>query len=538
MSRLLYCFGLASLAVCTLNAQFNDADHVSACVHYGDCGVTGRIAQGSIFYAHGWGYPALARTVSGFPLSANLAGVSVQVKVGDTAIDALILSIEPNPFANGDFRVRAVLPSRTPLGEASVQVKYKGEPTGGRAGLNLKMRVVARELGLYSADTGFTAAQNVSSSGSVRLNAYAEPATPGQLVVLWGTGLGAATGDEAAGPLPGDLGIEKLQVLVADKAARVVYAGRSGCCAGVDQIIFEVPAGIEGCAVPVVVRFSDDGSESAYQTLAIAEQAGACPMGLPPDLTQKFLSGLLTVGYVGGGPGFLSGRFRAGAYLGPSRGLPMGTCLGTFGLAGSQYGLMPQGDRTLDAGGKIALRTPQGVVTLNRSGNGNSPAAGFYYDATNAPDRLLSGEYSLDNGDGGRDVGSFHTMFSMPGLSFAPNNADTLTSVTASRDVTITWNAGSPDGIVHIDGAYASAPGASLDDIVETGFSCVERADKATFTVPGAVLWRAKGSPVPVPNTVLQLFVSNTFSSRFDGPGLDVGEFDWTVGFSKVLKIE
>ena len=536
MSRLLCCFGLATLAVCTLKAQFNDTAHVSACVHFGDCEVTGRIAQGSIFYAPGSAVPALARTVSGFPLSANLAGVSVQVKVGDTAIDALILSIEPNPFASGGFRVRAVLPSRTPLGEASVQVKYKGEPTGGRAGL--KMRVVAREFGLYSADNGFAAAQNVSSSGSVRMNAYAEPATPGQLVVLWGTGLGAATGDEAAGPLPGDLGIEKLQVLVADKAARVVYAGRSGCCAGVDQIIFEVPAGIEGCAVPVVVRFSDDGSESTYETLAIAEQAGACPMGLPPDLTQKFLSGLLTVGYVAGGPGYLSGRFRAGAYLGPSYGQPMGTCFGTFGLAGSEYGLISQGDRTLDAGGKIGLRTPQGVVTLNRSGNENSPAAGFYYSATNAPDRLLSGEYSLDNGDGGRDVGSFHAMFSMPELAFASTNLDSLAAVTASRDLTITWNAGSPDGIVHIDGAYASAPGLSLDDIVETGFSCVERADKGRLTVPGAVLWRAKGSPVPDPNTVLQLFVSNTFSSRFDGPGLDVGEFDWTVGFSKVLKIE
>jgi len=99
------------------------------------------------------------------------------------------------------------------------------------------MLVVAHDLGLYKSGDGAYTAQNVSSSGPVRLNNFANAATPGQLVVLWGTGLGPVSADEAAGPAPGDLEIQGLQVLVANKSARVVYAGRSGCCAGVDQII-------------------------------------------------------------------------------------------------------------------------------------------------------------------------------------------------------------------------------------------------------------------------------------------------------------
>ena len=92
MTRFIW-FGIAA---CTLSAQYNDADHVSACVHYGDCDVSARIAQGSVFDAFGSTRgPAPARVVSAFPLSTNLAGVSVQIRVGDRAADAWIVSIEP-----------------------------------------------------------------------------------------------------------------------------------------------------------------------------------------------------------------------------------------------------------------------------------------------------------------------------------------------------------------------------------------------------------------------------------------------------------
>lgn len=73
-----------------LQAQYNDAGHVSACVHYGICDMS-RIAQGSIFdtYAQVQGTPP-GPAVSAFPLRTSLGGVSVPVTVGDRTVDALI----------------------------------------------------------------------------------------------------------------------------------------------------------------------------------------------------------------------------------------------------------------------------------------------------------------------------------------------------------------------------------------------------------------------------------------------------------------
>src|SRR5262249_16259784 len=98
----------------------------------------------------------------------------------------------------------------------------------------------------------------------------------------WGTGLGAVDGDEASRPLPSAITVPGLEVLVGGVAAKVVYAGRSGCCAGVDQIIIEAPPGVEGCNVAVKVRYPDGGEVDAPKTdygpvsLVLAGAASDC----------------------------------------------------------------------------------------------------------------------------------------------------------------------------------------------------------------------------------------------------------------------
>ncbi len=536
--------------VCVFKAQYNDAGHVSACVHYGICDMN-RVAQGSIFDAYGQtqGTPPGA-AVASFPLGASLAGVSVQVTVGDRTVDALILEIKPAlvtyPGMPISFGVRAVLPSATPLGVASPVVRYKGEPVTGFGGP--KMLVVAHDLGLYSASDGGSTAQNVGSSGSPQLNEFGHAATPGQLVVLWGTGLGPVSADEAVGPAPGDLGIQGLQVLVANKPARVVYAGRSGCCAGLDQIIFEVPAGIEGCGVPVVVQFSEDGSQSNGARVSIAAQPGPCPTGLSADLTQKYLSGSLVAGVLQGsnpgeGPVSLTAAFAVG--LAPwnlaSPTMPNGSCYGTAGLAGASASMTFQGTlpRPLDAGPQIALRTPEEIVVLTRSGSVASPAsqvAPLRYTGDTQTKQLPAGDYAIDNGGGGPDIPSFQSTFSLPDLSFAWTNKDSLSAVAASQDLTITWKAGSPDGYVFVGGGYSRSPGLAPEDDLESSFVCVESAGKGAMTIPGSVLWRAKGSSVP--DLVLQLSVSNTVFRTFQAPTLDIGNFSWTTGITRQVKFQ
>lgn len=543
MSRLCGLLALTCLTSWALRAQYNDAQHVSACVHYGICDMS-RIAQGSIFdaYAQAQGPPPVA-AAGVFPLRTSLAGVSVQVAAGDNTVDALILEVKPAqvsyPGYYGSFTVRAVLPSNTPMGVASVTVRYKGDVLNGSG--NRRMMVVAHEFGFYPTNDGGYTAQNVSSTGSLRLNSFANAAVPGQLVMLWGSGLGPVSADEAAGPAPGDLGIQGLQVLIANKPARLVYAGRSGCCAGVDQIVAEVPAAVQGCAVPVVVQFSDDGSQSNGTSLSIAAQPGACDLGLSTDLMDKYLAGSLVAGVLQGNPQSFNASFTVGVFPWElaSATTPNGSCFSTPGLAGANDNMSVQGPqhRTLDAGQQLRLRTPEGTVILKPTGSTALPAAQFSplrYNSDTTPDHLTAGDYVLDNGDGGPDVPSFQSTYSVPDLSFAWTNKDSL-RVTASQDLTITWTAGSPDGYISIFGFYSHSPGLAPEDELESAFSCIESAGKGTLTIPGNVLWRAKGSPVP--DVVLQLNVSNTVVRRFAAPTLDIGNSSWTTGFSKVLSV-
>ena len=99
--------------------------------------------------------------------------------------------------------------------------------------------------------TGFGPAiiQNVNSELDCPLNSLTEVARPGQTEVLRGSGLGLVGGDEAAGPLPRTLGIP-VEVFVGGLRVNILYQGRLGCCVGVDQIVFEIPGGVEGCHVP------------------------------------------------------------------------------------------------------------------------------------------------------------------------------------------------------------------------------------------------------------------------------------------------
>ncbi len=551
MSRVSGLLPLLCMFVCVLKAQYNDAGHVSACVHYGICDMN-RVAQGSIFDAYGQtqGTPPGA-AVAAFPLRTSLADVSVQVTVGDRTVDALILEVKAAlvtyPGMPFSFGVRAVLPSATPLGVASPVVRYKGQPVTGFGGP--KMLVVAHDLGLYSASDGGSTAQNAGPSGSLQVNDFGHAATPGQLVILWGTGLGPVSADEAVGPVPGDLGIQDLQVLVANKPSRVVYAGRSGCCAGLDQIIFEVPAGIQGCGVPVVVQFSGDGSQSNGARVSIAAQPGPCPTGLSSDLTQKYLAGSLVAGVLqgsnpDGGAQSFTAAFAVGAApweLAGYLAMPNGSCYGTAGLAGANASMTIQGPqrRPLDAGPQIAIRTPEEIVVLNRSGSVAPLASQFdplRYSGDTQTNHLPAGNYSADNGGGGPDIPSFQSTFSLPDLSFAWTNKDSLSTVAASQDLTITWRAGSPAGYVFVGGGYSRSPGLAPEDDLETSFSCIESADKGTLTIPGSVLWRAKGSSVP--DIVLQLSVSYTVVRPFLAPTLDIANFSWTTGLTKQIKFQ
>jgi hypothetical protein len=122
------------------------------------------------------------------------------------------------------------------------------------------------------------------------LNSAAAPARPGQTVILWGTGLGAGLNADNIAPQPGDLPVD-VEIWVGGKRVTAKrYSGRSPCCAGVDQIAFDLPADTPtGCYVPVQVRTGRQiVSNSA--SIAVSADGAACSDSFNP-LSQMFRTG-------------------------------------------------------------------------------------------------------------------------------------------------------------------------------------------------------------------------------------------------------
>ncbi|MCP5112159.1 MAG: hypothetical protein GY953_15125, partial [bacterium] len=205
------------------------------------------IARGSMCAIFGENLgPAAGATATAFPLPAadGLAGTSVQVTVAGISVDAIMAYTTAG-------QVGAILPSRTPVGVGTLTLTYEGQTSE-----PVSISVVESSFGIFTRNqrgSGPAIVQNVNSETDRPVNSLADVARPGQTMILWGTGLGPVGGDEAAGPLPGNLDLP-VEVIVGDVSANVVYKGRSGCCSGIDQIVFEVPAGVEGCYVPLIVK--------------------------------------------------------------------------------------------------------------------------------------------------------------------------------------------------------------------------------------------------------------------------------------------
>ena len=155
------------------------------------------IAQGSMFIVFGrnMGPPALLK-VSAFPLPANLGGTSIRATVGGTSVDAIMIYTSAG-------QVAAILPSSTPAGDGTLTLTFNGQTSAAAP-----IRVVRNSIGIFtrnSAGSGPGIAQNFNSQTDQPLNTLVEAAQPGQVMILWGTGLGPVSGNEAAGAAAGRL---------------------------------------------------------------------------------------------------------------------------------------------------------------------------------------------------------------------------------------------------------------------------------------------------------------------------------------------
>jgi uncharacterized protein (TIGR03437 family) len=227
----------------------------------------GNIAQGSLFVLYGANLgPSELVFASSLPLSAQLGGTAIDVTSGSTTSGSTMV---PCPMVYSSAgAVAAILPSSVPPGTAMLTLTYNGVSTL----FPLPVNVVRSAVGIYTlGSSGLGPGVFTASDYSVKT--FAVTGKSGDIVTAWATGLGPVSGPDDVVPstFPNFPGVE---VFVGTQAAKVIYGGRSGCCVGVDQISFEIPAGVTGCYVPVTVR--SGGTLSNFVSIALASGGGPC----------------------------------------------------------------------------------------------------------------------------------------------------------------------------------------------------------------------------------------------------------------------
>jgi hypothetical protein len=347
-----------------------------------------------------------------------------------------------------------------------------------------------------------------------------------------------------------------VKVYVGGEQAQVTYAGRSGCCAGLDQVRFIVPDNVAGCYVPVTVVV--EGVPSNSVTMSVSGAGASCsdPGGLTASAIEKArIDGNLSLGQIellrttssietpagtlrttvdSGSAVFqryedyqwiaaqpVGGLFQNGAcyvhrYSGSSE----------EELGSQPWDNDPVEPHLLDAGVAINVNGPNGSRLLEKTGTG-------IYGATlggraAVPPYLSAGGYSFDNGIGGDGVGAFLTSAVFPEPVHWTNMGE-IGNVQGGTPLRVTWSGGNSGDVVIVAGS-------SIDSTNGIGvtFLCQQAAAAGEFTVPAWVI-----DTLPPTSTVegVPLGTLSVASiappARFDAPGLDVGLITWTSTESK-----
>lgn len=480
------------------------------------------IAQGSMFLVFGSKLgPAALSQVSVFPLPITLAGTSMKVTVnGVTLVVPMVYTLAS--------QICGILPSSTPVGTGSLTVTYNDQTSAPAT-----IKVVRTAVGIFSVNqkgSGPGVLQNVNTETDRPVNTVINSAKPGQAMILWAVGLGPITGDDATGIFAGQLDVDT-QVWVGNKQANILYKGRSGCCSGIDQIVFTVPDdAIDACHVPVVVRTGNVVSN--YVSMAIARRGGACDadtaaiqmagtvkfgeIGLTRIITEISLSGF-TLPFTSDTASGSFGKYDLARYVASQSSYEVGYCT-SYLFNGTDYlgATDPVTPDILDAGPALNITGPKGVKKLSKGTDGSysvSLAGAPLPGGTSAgPDYLNAGAYTVDNGTGGTGanaVGPFKAAITLgPVLKW--DNKASIVSIDRQKDLEVTWSGGDPDGFVNIvGGSVVSTFGAA--------FVCREKASAGRFTIPSVAFLN-----IPLGNLSV-LSVGSISPVKFSAVGLDSG---------------
>jgi uncharacterized protein (TIGR03437 family) len=467
----------------------------------------GPIARGSFFTIYGTDIgPTVPSQATSYPIPDTAGGAVVTIAQGGATKRAYLHFVSSS-------QINGIIPSDAPLGDVQITVIYNG-----RVGISAPATLVDTSFGIFSAASGVGPGiiQNWNSATDVVLNLPSLPGKPRQLAILWGTGLGPINAPDWGRPPVGDLPAPVI-VEVAGQQAAVVYHGRAPDFAGVDNIYFNVPAGVpEGCSVPVRVKAgptwsntvrmaisgnaaqcSDPANPNAGVTasggklgaimLLRAELNGQFQANQPPaNVTMDVGLGLFAEIRAGGQLAF-SGALNLpppGSCSSNTKGLDFTSLLGGDVLGGADTSV----NRQLDAGPKITVSGPRGSIDLSPLGSnagtymgllgGNVPLS----NATATPLFLDPRATIALSGPGGRDVGAISGSITLPN-TIQWTNRDQINTINRNTPLTITWTGGDPGRMMVLVGGASDSKSKNSG-----GFMCLVPTDAGTFTVPVSIL--------------------------------------------------
>ena len=500
----------------------------------------GSLAQGSIFTIFGSNLgPAQSVQSSSYPLQTQLGGVSISVTQGSNTLAAIPIFVTAS-------QVSAIMPSTAAVGQAIVTLSYNNQ-TSNPAIVN----VVAASPGIFSIlSSGFGPGivQNFVSQTNQPINTTQVTAQPGQTVILWGTGLGAVPYGDNVAPTPANLPT-KVDVFVGNQpVTNLRYSGRSPCCAGLDQIVFDVPQNAPtGCYVPVQVRVNGAIVSNAV-TIAIDKAGAACSDSFNPAGSavrsggnNGFISAIRsdTLDDTGAdAPGDVTQdvliadlRQDAGGatYFAPEYALPpVGACTMYSGKAfdnvASTMLFAPQ-SHPLDGGSALQVAAGGAPVEV-----GPAPGDSQLYGAllgeqpavTGIPGLFFAfpGAFTVTI-SGGNDVKQAQVAGATPAPMQWTNRA-TLPTLNRAQGLTVTWTGGNPATDVALIGIQANNDAANSGALA----LCVAPVAAGTFSIPPEILASLPATPasaVRVPAWVMVASEPLLSPASFSATGLQGG---------------
>ena len=450
--------------------------------------------------------------VPGIPLTLN--GTSITVVVNG-------VTTRPGLWYTSPTQVAAVLPAATPIGNGTLTVTHRGVASAPAA-----IQVVASAVGLNSYNGNLGVATDAITGA---LLTSTNSGSPGQIIVVWATGLGAdpADSDTVFSSEPHSVDT-RLQFYIGGVRAVVLYQGSSGF-PGVNQINVTIPASVPlGCFVPIAAVTGNVLSNIV--TLPINNGGGTCVDSLTGLNGQQVAAANVRTGLVSlvqtnspNNAGAIVVSNAANAAFGRYGGLAeAATGLTAAPGACVVFPIIAGGPVTftgLDAG-VITLSGPAGLEVTLRSQLGIRGAYNALLAAGAIPQ---SGGTFTFKGAGGTDVGSFTSTVVLNNPLMTWTNRNAAAMIDRSQGLTVTWSGGNPGTYISISGTAVTGNTGGAGP--SAGFTCLAPVEDGQFTVPSYILLGLPAGPGGV-------VVQNIIYSPLSASGLDIGLALGTISFS------